>query len=155
MVKLGILQESFIAGIVKRLKRPEDELNRVKDDAGRAIRKTLLKAQEALIAWTPAREPWLDWTASGQIKVGPLLPDRYAPDWTKPYACTGGACETRIQKMRGMKSVAQLFIDFHTIVVRDGLDPKHVHEAFLNIKEYRERISPDIDGALNKDVFGF
>jgi hypothetical protein len=40
-----------------------------------------------------------------------------------------------------------LFIDFHTLTVRDGIDPKAAHEAFLAIDEYRQRISHDILGA--------
>ena len=40
-----------------------------------------------------------------------------------------------------------MFIDFHTLVVGDGMDPQAVHRQFLKIDEYRRRISPDIKGA--------
>jgi hypothetical protein len=40
-----------------------------------------------------------------------------------------------------------LFIQFHTAVIRDGIDPQRAHKAFLAIDEYRQRISPDIQGA--------
>jgi hypothetical protein len=40
-----------------------------------------------------------------------------------------------------------MFIDFHTLVVGDGIDPLAAHAEFLKIDEYRRRISPDIDGA--------
>ncbi|MEH3117107.1 MAG: hypothetical protein PGN25_05720 [Methylorubrum populi] len=43
--------------------------------------------------------------------------------------------------------LAMLFIDFNTLVVRDGIDPKEAHRAFLVIDEYRDRISPDVPGA--------
>jgi hypothetical protein len=36
---------------------------------------------------------------------------------------------------------------FHTLVVRDGIDPKRAHEALLQLGIYREIISPDIEGA--------
>lgn len=44
-----------------------------------------------------------------------------------------------------------LFVDFHTIVVRDGIDPSVAHEAFLAIDEYTMTISPDIPGARDAD----
>ncbi len=47
--------------------------------------------------------------------------------------------------------IARLFIDFQTIVVRDGLDPQAVHKAFLAIDEYRFRIAPDTEGAEFED----
>ncbi len=42
-----------------------------------------------------------------------------------------------------------MFIDFHTLIVRDGIDPQAAHREFLKIDEYRRRISPDIDGAAD------
>jgi hypothetical protein len=40
-----------------------------------------------------------------------------------------------------------MFIAFHTMVVRDGIDPQAAHDEFLKISEYRRRIAPDIEGA--------
>jgi hypothetical protein len=39
-----------------------------------------------------------------------------------------------------------MFIDFHTLVVRDGIDPQAAHREFLKIDEYRKRIAPDTPG---------
>ena len=47
-----------------------------------------------------------------------------------------------------------LFIEFHTIVVRDKVPVEAAHRAFLAIDEYRDRISPDIEGATPGDAFG-
>jgi hypothetical protein len=52
--------------------------------------------------------------------------------------------------MRGWQAVAMTFIEFNTIVARDGIDPKTAHEAFLAIDEYAERISPDMPGARER-----
>jgi hypothetical protein len=60
------------------------------------------------------------------------------------YAMSAGCCYARHAKA---PLVAQLFIDFHTMVVRDGIDPKAAHRAHPKIDEYRRRISPDIEGA--------
>ena len=47
--------------------------------------------------------------------------------------------------------IARLFIDFQTVVVRDGIDPQVAHRAFLAIDEYRFRIAPDTEGAEFED----
>jgi hypothetical protein len=100
-----------------------------------------MKAHEALIAWTPT---FRDSPTAGQVAVGTL---RGGHEWTKPYTTSGGAAYTATRQLRGEASALMLFIEFHTIVVRDGLDPQKVHQAFLKIDEYAERISPDISGA--------
>ena len=40
-----------------------------------------------------------------------------------------------------------MFILFNALVVRDRIDPKAAHAAFLEIDEYRMAISPDAPGA--------
>jgi hypothetical protein len=104
-----------------------------------------MKAHDALIAWTPVHTTHRPKTI-GQVKVGPLLHDG-GEDWSKLFAFTGGAAQVDRRKWRGAKSVAQVFIEFHTLVVRDGIDPQVAHKAFLVIDEYAEAISPDIPGA--------
>jgi hypothetical protein len=142
MVKLSILREDQIRGIVGP--NPLENLKALDD--WMAKRKHLIKASEALIAWTPA-ESWKEATR-GQIKVGRLLQEDET-DWTRPYAYTGGAAYTRVRDLEGAGSVAQVFVDFHTVTVRDGIDPKAAHAEFLNIEEYAEHIAADIEGSLN------
>jgi hypothetical protein len=105
-----------------------------------------MKAHEALIAWTPNTSGWRERATAGQVKVGPLI-DADNVDWTNPFSHTGGAAYIQRRKLRGAESVAKLFIDFHTLVVRDGIESQVAHEAFLMIDEYAESISPDIAGA--------
>ena len=104
----------------------------------------MMEAREALIAWTPAHlanDP-----TAGQIKIGLLLSEGDR-DWTAPYASTGGAAYKERRTLPDDTSALMAFVDFHTVVVRDGIDPQVAHQAFLAIDEYRERISPDITGA--------
>jgi hypothetical protein len=113
-----------------------------------------MKATEALIAWSPVQPA--EWNlrrsaTEGQVKIGPLLRDGMA-DWTRPYDFTGGAAYTYWRKLDGWQAIAMVFIEFNTLVVRDGIDPTVAHEAFLAIDEYRQRISPDMKGA--KDAAG-
>lgn len=60
---------------------------------------------------------------------------------------TCGACMTSLHNLDAAGRIAQLFIDFHTCVVRDGISPEDAHREFLKIDEYRTYISPDIPGA--------
>src|SRR5437016_1265779 len=76
-----------------------------------------MKAHEALIAWTPRKRD--DRSTAGQVKVGPLRREG-EPDWARSFSMTGGAAYTVVQEMRGAQSVAKLFVDFHTLIVRDG-----------------------------------
>jgi hypothetical protein len=78
------------------------------------------------------------------VKVGPH-PDTIG--WSKPYAQSAGSCYLALKSAPEMEQLVQLFIDFHTMIVRDGIDPQTAHREFLKIDEYRERISPDIPGA--------
>jgi hypothetical protein len=47
-----------------------------------------------------------------------------------------------------------MFILFNTPVVRDGINPKAAHAAFLEIDEYRMAISPEIPGAVKTGRVG-
>jgi hypothetical protein len=50
------------------------------------------------------------------------------------------------------KQLLAMFILFNTVTVRDGIDVKRAHEAFLAIDEYRQTISPDAPGAEDTDA---
>lgn len=90
---------------------------------------------DCLIAWDPDTK---------RVAVG-RHPD--LTGWSNDYACTAGACYASLADMTPDQRLAQLFIDFHTLVVGDGIPAQQAHEAFLSIKEYRAAISPDIPGA--------
>lgn len=99
----------------------------------------MAKASETVIAWTPA---W--WGGKpdtrGQVTLAPRPPYR-AVD---PFAMWAYATE---RGQSDAEQVGQVMIHFHTVVVRDGIDPQVAHAAFLGIDEYRSAISPDIKGA--------
>ena len=95
-----------------------------------------------MVAWTPG-EP-------EAVKVGPW------PDRTR-WSCrpehrldfTTGCCELARHEWPEDRKVTMMFIDFHTLIVRDGINPQAAHKEFLKIDEYRRRISPDIDGTAD------
>jgi hypothetical protein len=63
------------------------------------------------------------------------------------WLMSGGACCFDRQEKTYWEQVALMMVDFHTMVVRDGLDPQVVHREFLKIDEYRQFIAPDCEGA--------
>ncbi|MCK1282238.1 hypothetical protein IVB46_44190 [Bradyrhizobium sp. 61] len=102
-----------------------------------------------MVAWNPKHStPALDRLGKakpdGAVEVG-IWPDKTG--WSDDYDSTVGCCDTKRSGFSLEGKVAQMFIDFHTLVVGDGIDPKAAHREFLKIDEYRRRISPDIDGA--------
>jgi hypothetical protein len=106
-----------------------------------------MKLLEAIIAWTPARWADLRPETAGQVAVLPVTEAGEA----KRFAMRAGAGSSALASLSEEGRVARLFIDFQTIVVRDGIEPQAVHRAFLAIDEYRFRIAPDTEGAEFED----
>lgn len=111
-----------------------------------------MKYADALIAWTPGDDncllPGQEHTR-GTVKVGRLLKTGQ-PDWTDPYAFTGGAAYTHVRDARGDTALACLFIEFQTIVVRDKIDPAVAHKAFWQIEEYRNACASDCPNPFSR-----
>jgi hypothetical protein len=63
--------------------------------------------------------------------------------WTERYRCFGGAAYAEQYAATGDKSLAYALLDFHSLVVRDGVDPLTAHQAFLAIDEYRNALAED------------
>lgn len=89
----------------------------------------------AMIAWNPN---------SAEAAVG-IWPDRLR--WSRHYAYTSGACDTDIHKMTDDQQKRFLLATFNAMVIRDGVDPKAAHQALLGIRQYREAIALDVEGA--------
>lgn len=107
-----------------------------------------MKQIEAIIAWMPLRWAELKPETAGQVAVV-ALPD--AAGLAGRYMMRSGAGSSGLRAQPEDARIARLFIDFQTLVVRDGLDPQAVHHAFLAIDEYRFRIAPDTEGAEFED----
>jgi hypothetical protein len=96
-----------------------------------------------MVGWTPMRfTPGAEvFGFPGAVEVGPW-PDKTG--WSRRYPRTAGCCESARRNWPLDLKIGQLFVDFHTLVVRDRIDPQHAHAEFLKIDEYMERISPDL-----------
>lgn len=106
-----------------------------------------MKQLEAIIAWTPARWADLRPETAGQVVV---LPRGEAQE-AKRFAMRAGASSSALAALSEEERIARLFIEFQTLVVRDGIDVQAAHRAFLAIDEYRFRIAPDTEGAEFED----
>lgn len=97
-----------------------------------------MRYRDCMIAWCPKRRI---------VRVGPH-PEVNA--WTREpirYPMSVGGCVLASKKWSRMRCATEVMMDFNTLVVRDGLDPMAVHDAFLVIDEYRFHISPNCPGA--------
>lgn len=94
-----------------------------------------------MVAWTPMGKPQHGEAKPGSIEVGPW-PDKTG--WSDRYPFTTGCCELPRLDWTEKQRAFQLLLDFHTIVVHDGIDPRKAHVEFMKIDDYRERISPEL-----------
>ena len=109
-----------------------------------------MKATEAHFLWTPAdckkRLLRRGDHPPGSVKVLRFLSDGDRRE-TLRYKRDTGACLTDWRHASSEQLKALVLAVFHALVVRDGIHPQAAHQAFLVIDEYREIISPDIEGA--------
>lgn len=105
-----------------------------------------------MVAWNPVylRSDYLraGHAPPGAVRIGPW-PDK--DGWSIAYEFTTGCCMSAWHQLKPDLKTAMLFIHFHTLVVRDGIEPLDVHREFLKLKQYRLHISLDIEGAEGSD----
>jgi hypothetical protein len=93
---------------------------------------------EWIVAWNPAlADPASALPSPGQVEVGPNVSDR----WAMLYQFSSGACYPARKQMTAEGKALMMMIDFHKIVVRDGVDPQAAHQQFLKIDEYRRFVN--------------
>lgn len=88
-----------------------------------------------MIAWNPR---------SSEVRIGPW-PDRTG--WSRGLRMTGGACFQDVQEMDGETHRRYLLNLFHTLVIRDGVDPQAAHKALCGIAEFATSINLECAGA--------
>ncbi len=106
-----------------------------------------MKLAEIMYAWTPAT--WESSPTAGRVRVG-VHPDRVG--WTRPFASCLGACDLSFAEASDSERIIQMFVAFHAMVVRDGLDPQVVHTAFLEIDEYRAIVDGNRGAESYEDI---
>jgi len=81
------------------------------------------------------------------LRESASLSQRRRPTRDSSVQAGSGACLTDWRHASSEQLKALVLAVFHALVVRDGIHPEAAHQAFLVIDEYREIISPDIEGA--------
>lgn len=94
--------------------------------------------QHALLTWNPANRPPLGLGEPGDVEVF-LHPVRH-----QLLDSTAGACETDYQKSNPATQLATLYRQAWHAVIRDGIDPQKMHNALLDIPEFRRTLAEDV-----------
>lgn len=102
-----------------------------------------MKFAEAMILWNPK---WTDEAAPPEVRRGVKVVPHPPAQATHEFRMSSTPGMRAAAKTKDMQ-LAMLFIEFNTLVVRDGIDPAAAHSAFLEIDEYRQHIARDQSGA--------
>jgi hypothetical protein len=91
-----------------------------------------LDIRAAIICWTPTREG-----VPGRVVV-----ERLGDAKNKlAYQMSAGAVDRHWRRADDQTRLLMMMTTFHTIVVRDGIDPISAHKAFSQIAAYRALLS--------------
>ena len=88
-----------------------------------------MKASEALITWDTEPEPCICISQLGEESRS-----------SRELTYSGGAAWQSRREIKGREELACVMADFVYLTVTAGLPPKMVHEAFLEIDEYRDAL---------------
>jgi hypothetical protein len=94
------------------------------------------------------RRTAIGWTPGGDVHVIALNELGHA-EWFDKHTMTTGGFRADLANVKGEQAQLAVMVLFHMLVVRDKVDPMKVHNAFMDIEEYRDVIVAD---ALPKDV---
>lgn len=111
-----------------------------------------MKAHEVIIAWTPE---WVyEDSYSGPLRGKLEVAKRDSPK-AQLLADQHFMIEFFTPNSTPEQRMFHVFLEFQSVVVRDGIDAKLAHSQFLKIDEYAEHIAPDCQGARGVlDVLG-
>lgn len=98
-----------------------------------------IPASEALIYFDETKSP-------------PVRVLRIDSEPRERYRGSMGASHVARRSLTAAAQCLMVMIDFNTLVVREQLPVASVHDAFLNIVEYRQVISRDTPGAEEQGV---
>jgi len=104
-----------------------------------------LRAADAMIAWTPATDTVPEWGGTGGRVL--VVPHPDIGDRARSFRKTDGAAGGYWRDLAPETRIARIMVLFHTMVIRDGIDPAVAHKALLEIDEYAETIDRSIEGS--------
>jgi hypothetical protein len=101
-----------------------------------------MKIRDAVICWNAPSMGGDGRVAVFDHVAGLSLTPKARP-W-RGYRLMYGHSDSEWRESTDADLVLRLFLEFHVLVVRDGIDPQKAHKAFSALDAYRMRISPDI-----------
>jgi hypothetical protein len=102
------------------------------------MKETAMRLIDAYLVWKPQSD-FVQVIQEDQIDN---MPDHCS--WMGACRIDGPPGETPLERD------FMMFVNFNTLVVRDGIPAAAAHKAFLAIDEYRWRISRDTQGAQDR-----
>jgi hypothetical protein len=109
-----------------------------------------MKITEAEVVWVPRHKAWFEGYVPPE-NAGSVRIERHKSGWRRMpgEVCMPAASDYGDHiEVTEERRLLSMFILFNTLVVRDNIDPKAAHTAFLQIDEYRSTISQDTPGAV-------
>lgn len=114
--------------------------------------KTVMKAQEALIAWNSPKDD------EGSIDRAKFLPrikvvrktNPFPRGWWEGYKSTGGACSSDWRNADS-KEAALNILNLFRLLALQGIPPLEIHQAFFDFDEYR--LTGGLDMSWDGDEF--
>ena len=97
-----------------------------------------MRAVDAVITWTPDI-PDMPKDLRGKVSVS-SFPLRGK---ARRHLMTRGAGDSDWDNASPEVLEKAIFVEYNTLVARDGINPKLAHREFRKIYEYRQNIAPD------------
>lgn len=107
-----------------------------------------MRTAEALIAWTPAKGVREHGRPHSRDTAGSVAVVAWPDDagLSRDFALVAGACSQSWRCASEADLLAQLFILFNTMVLRDGIHPLTAHMNLLDLDEYRASVACELLG---------
>lgn len=98
-----------------------------------------MKVKEAMLVYNPGTDeaavlPWPDYD-----------------HLSRGYRYSNLACCSDFKALKKTESELLMFVEAYEAIVRDGVDPKAIHNAMLAIDEYRKWIAFDMQRPFHED----
>jgi hypothetical protein len=97
-------------------------------------------AKNTMVCWTPPIE-----TADGNGMIA-LVPWPDKAGLSDSYLMSGLAAYRHVHQGTFERRKLHCLILAVQLIIRDGMDPQQVHEAFLDLREYVDALADDVPG---------
>jgi hypothetical protein len=97
-----------------------------------------MKLKDSLILWNPVPNG----PKNSGMEVAVFINGSRLYE-SRDYRYSGGGCYTITESLTPAEARAYVFRDSMKLIIRDHMNPQAVHDAFCEIREYRDGLSED------------